>query len=347
MQHTTALVTGGSGYLASWVIKTLLAANWTVHTTVRDLSNESKTRHLRAMASEDRLKLFQADLLELGSFREAMQGCDVVLHTASPFKVGTVKDPETHLVKPAVEGTRNVLETANEVESVRRVVLTSSVVAIYSDASDVDDTANGIFTEDDWNTSASLDYQAYAYSKTLAEKKGWEIAGAQDRWDLLTINPSFILGPSLTSRNDSASIAFMMNMGNGTFKTGMPAIELGLVDVRDVAQAHLEAASRPSATGRHILCKETMSMLELAAVLRAHFGKKYPFPRIKTPKWLVWLMGPLFGMNRKYVSRHVGKKMAFDNRYSQQDLGITYRPIQETLIEHFQQLLDDDLVKSR
>ena len=345
----TALVTGATGYLASWIVKYLLEAGWTVHATVRSLAQMEKTAHLTAMAAQapNRLHLFEADLLAPNSYTQAMAGCQVVIHTASPFITGKVRDPQAQLIDPAVKGVRNVLDAATATPGVQRVVLTSSVVAIYTDASDLAGTEKGVFDESHWNTTASLSYQPYSYSKTLAEKTAWEMAQTQNRWNLVVINPGFILGPSLTRRNDSVSIDFMIKMGDGTYLAGMPNLELAVVDVRDAAHAHIAAASQPAASGRHILAREATSMLSAARLLRAHFGKQYPFPTRKTPKWLAWLVGPLFGLSRRYVSRHIGKSLHIDNRYGIKDLGIEYRPLEETLVQHFQQLLDDGLVRRR
>ena len=166
------LVTGASGYIANWIIKYLLDAGCTVHGTVRDLNSEKSVAPLRkieADASQGTLKLFKADLLDEGSFDEAMQGCEVVMHTASPFLVRGFKDPEQALIKPAVEGTRNVLEAANRTDTVKRVVLTSSVAAVFGDNADLGKNPRGYFTEDDWNFSSSRDHQPYSYSKFLAE----------------------------------------------------------------------------------------------------------------------------------------------------------------------------------
>lgn len=104
------------------------------------------------------------------SYKAAMEGCALVYHTASPFSLD-IKDPQAELIAPAVNGTANVLNTAKEVSSVRRIVVTSSCAAIYTDAIDSVNAPEGKITEEVWNTTASLDYQPYSYSKTLAEKR--------------------------------------------------------------------------------------------------------------------------------------------------------------------------------
>jgi nucleoside-diphosphate-sugar epimerase len=129
MAVRTALVTGASGYIGLHVVNSLLDAGWTVHATVRSLQDDKKVVPLRTLANQqsDKLRLFEADLLKEGSFLEPMQGCSVVFHVASPFLVPEkVKNAEQDLIRPAVEGTRSVLDSVNKTESVKRVVLTSS-----------------------------------------------------------------------------------------------------------------------------------------------------------------------------------------------------------------------------
>jgi nucleoside-diphosphate-sugar epimerase len=340
------LVTGASGYVAGWIIKDLLDAGHTVHGTVRDPNKASSTSHLKTIAAgaPGTLELFQADLLQPGSFTEAMAGCELVIHTASPFILTGIKNPQEQLVRPALEGTENVLESVNETATIKRVVLTSSVVSTYGDAVDMAASGRQALDETDWNTTSSNDRQPYSYSKTLAEKKAWEINKKQNRWDLVTINPAAVVGPSLTPASNSASIDLLVQMGDGRTKIGVPAIELGIVDVRDVSQAHIRAAFNPDASGRYITSNQTISLLEVGKILRAEFGDSYPFPTRTLPKPLVWLVGPVAGLSRDFVSRNVGQTVKFDNSKSRNELGLEYRPVAQTLTEHFQQLIDDQLV---
>lgn len=341
------LVTGGTGYVASWIIKMLLKEGILVHATVRDPSNIQKVEHLKALskASAGQLKLFKSDLLDTGSFDEPMQDCELVIHTASPFFITGIKNPEEELIRPAREGTRNVLESAKRNPTVKRVVLTSSVAAIYGDNADIALTPGGVFTEKEWNTTSSAEHHPYPYSKTIAEKEAWAIADGQDQWDLLTINPGWILGPSVSKRKDSMSISTMIKFGNGAYKAGVSELWNGIVDVRDVASAHIKAGYTPGASGRHIIVSGEATLLDLANMLRKHFGDAYPFPRKQVPKFLFWLIAPKYGFTRKYAARNAGIHIKFDNSYSKKDLSMSYTPIEQTVKEHFQQLHDDGLLK--
>lgn len=273
-----------------------------------------------------------------------MRDCEIVFHTASPFYITGIKNPEEELIRPAKAGTRNVLEAAKRNPTVKRVVLTSSIAAIYGDSVDIELAPAGKFTEKQWNTTSSTEHQPYPYSKTIAEKEAWAIAKEQDRWDLLVINPGWVLGPSVSKRTDSISIEAMIKFGDGTYKMGVPELWNGIVDVRDVATAHIKAGYTPEASGRHIIVSAEATLMDIAAILRKHFGDGYPFPKKQVPKFLFWLIAPMNGFTRKYANRNVGFKIKFDNTYSKTDLSMSYIPMEQTLKDHFQQILDDDLL---
>ncbi|KTC43310.1 diaminohydroxyphosphoribosylaminopyrimidine deaminase, partial [Pseudomonas sp. ABAC61] len=235
----------------------------------------------------------------------------------------------------------------NRTSCVRRVVLTSSVVAAYGDTIDARDIPNHLLDESHWNESSSVDHNPYNYSKVAAEREAWRMHGEQNRWKLVTINPGMVYGPALTTLSQSASIDTLLSMGDGRLKTGVPDLISGFVDVRDVARAHILAAFTPEACGRYLLVARDISLLAMAKILRARFGDRYPFPRTTVPKWVVWTIGPLLGpITRKFVSRNVGYPIRFDNSRSVA-LGVEYHSVQQTLEEHFQQVIDDELLSRR
>eukprot|EP01113_Clastostelium_recurvatum_P028070 TRINITY_DN339_c0_g2_i2.p1 TRINITY_DN339_c0_g2~~TRINITY_DN339_c0_g2_i2.p1 ORF type:complete len:339 (+),score=75.85 TRINITY_DN339_c0_g2_i2:510-1526(+) len=269
------LVTGASGFVAGELIKQLFARGFQVRGTVRDVS---KYDYLRTMYPQ--LELFPADLLAPGSFDEAVQGVDVVFHTASPFFF-SVNDPQKDLVDPALNGTKNVLSSVDKSPSVKRVVLTSSVAAVAGKSKQ---TPDHVFTEEDWNEDSTVSFEPYRYSKTVAEKAAWDINKGKP-WTLVTICPTFVLGPVQTKRADAASIKTAIGFLNGSMKeTGVPPNCFGIVDVRDVAAAHIEAAVRQEAHGRYIISSPTgVSQLELAQLLARHpTFKDYPLPTTET-----------------------------------------------------------------
>ena len=344
------LVTGATGYVAGWLVKRLLEEGFTVHAPVRDPGNAAKVGHLEALAQDapGEIVFFRADLLDDGSYAEAMAGCEVVFHTASPF-TSKFSDPQRDLVDPALIGTRNVLTTATGTPTVRRVVVTSSCAAIYGDNIDVAKAPNRTLTEAQWNETSSLDHQPYFYSKTVAERAAWEIAEAQDQWRLVTINPSLVLGPGVAAAHTSESFAVIRQMADGTMKPGAPPLEVGMVDVRDVAEAHLRAGFLPDATGRHIMSAGTMSFLQLGRALADKMGPDWPFPKSELPKWLVWLIGPLASktVTRVFVTRNMGHPWRADNSKAQEALGVTFHDVVEAAAEMVRQMADSGQIRKR
>ena len=342
---TTApvMVTGATGYVAGWLVKTLLDRGHIVHAAVRDPENGEKLQYLNALAAgaPGSIRYFKADLMESGSYADAMEGCELIFHTASPFTTH-VTDPVKELIDPAKLGTRNVLEQANATPSVKRVVVTSSCAAIYGDNADLQKTPDGVFTEEIWNTSSSVEHQPYSYSKTLAEREAWEVCGEQERWDLVTVNPSLVMGPGVNPCGTSESFNIIKRFGDGTLKAGVPRMGLGVVDVRDLAEAHYRAGFKPTATGRYIVSGHDSDLADLAIPLRETYGDRYPIPTRTLPKWLVWLVGPLLDktMTRKMVSLNVGLPWRADNSKGRRELGLSYRSLEETLVEFFQQMVD-------
>ena len=342
------LVTGATGFVAGWLVKRLLDEGITVHAAIRNPDKKEKVAHLDELASNSKgtIKYFKADLLDKGSYREAMEGCELVYHTASPFST-TVDNPQKDLIEPAEQGTANVLEEANQVQSVKRVVVTSSCAAIYTDAIDCSKAPNEMLTEELWNTTASLDYQPYSYSKTLAEQKAWEINKAQNRWDLVTINPSLVMGPALNAGSvTSESFNILQQMGDGTMKMGAPKMGIGMVDVRDVADAHFEAGFNPKAQGRYITSAHNTNLLEIAQELQPKYGEKYPLPKNAMPKWLLMIVGPMVNkaFSRKFIKRNINVEWKADNSKIKNELGIRFRPMRESMEDAFQVLVDQDRV---
>ena len=343
----TVLVTGAAGYLASWIVQQLLEQGCQVHGTVRSLQDADKLQHLHDLAQRHpgRLQLFEADLLKDGSFDAAMQGCSLVVHAASPYFMHTPKNAQRELVQPAVQGTCNVLASVNRTPSVTRVVLTSSIVALYNDACDVGAAVQHTVQEGDTNPNQDVALNPYAYSKTQAEKAAWDMQARQQRWELVTIHPGAIFGPSLSRRVDASSVAMVLQFLQGAFRTGVPRLWLGLVDVRDVAQAHVQAALRPEARGRYLVVAQSLRLLELAQRMQLQgLGIANKLPRSEAPKWLMWLIGPLVGLRRRYVARNVGHPLYFNSARSQAELGLQWRSAADTLNDQIRQIVRDGLL---
>lgn len=338
--NAPVLVTGATGYVASWIVKGLLDAGVTVHAAVRDPRKTSHVRHLldAAETAPAPLRLFASELTSEGSYSEAMAGCRIVIHTASPF-IREVADPQRDLVDPAVNGTRNVLTSVEATTSVERVVLTSSAVAMYGDSRDVLNLPGGVLDERAWNTTSSLTSEPYSYSKTLAEREAWRLVDGQQRWRLVTINPALVIGPSMNASPSSESFRIVRQMADGSMRWGAPRISVAVVDVREVAYAHIAAAFLPDADGRHLVAAESTDMVELGRRLLPRFGARVPLPKRPIPKRLAVAVAPAVGLERGYLKRNVDIPIGIDTAKSREQLGLRYRPAQQSLEDMFAQVV--------
>src|SRR5436309_3196264 len=263
----TVLVTGGSGYLGGWCVIELLRRGYTVRTTVRSLSREPQVR--AAIGSEvdpgDRLTVLAADLTSDEGWPEAVEGCDYVLHVASPFPPKQPKDPD-ELIVPAREGTLRVLHASLD-GGAKRIVVTSSVAAIRLS----EGAASRRLDEGDWTDPDSPGLTPYVRSKTIAERAAWDLVrerGEEDR--LSVVNPGAIIGPVL---NDdlSYSLQAVQRLLGGL--PGVPKLGFSLVDVRDVAELEIKAMTTTDAGGeRYIGVTRFLWMSEIGEILRERLG---------------------------------------------------------------------------
>jgi nucleoside-diphosphate-sugar epimerase len=334
------LVTGGSGFVGSHLVKRLLERGHRVHATARSTAATAKLRPLRELreAHPGQLSLFEADLLAEGSFDEAMAGCRTVFHVASPFRMPEkIKDGRREMVDPALLGTRNVLAAIERTPTVERLVLTSTVGAIFGDYADVLEMDDGVLSERYFNTTSTVENNPYHYAKTVAERAAWDAEAAQGRWRMVAVNPGLILGPSLTPASESGSLFLLQELFKGYFFYGAPDFSFTTADVRDVADAHIAAAENPDAKGRYIVAAETMtSFHEMARVLRSRYPRDLRLPRTALPHWPVRVLGPAFGLSQDYIRKHLGIRFRVDNSRGVRELGITYRPIEQTLLDHYE-----------
>ncbi|UXY31557.1 NAD-dependent epimerase/dehydratase family protein [Streptomyces sp. HUAS TT20] len=338
--ETTVAVTGGSGFVGSHLVRRLLERGYRVHTTVRNIANPAKVRPLWDLqeAFPDQLTLFQADLLTEGSFDEALRGCSVVFHVASPFFMPEkIEDGQRDMVDPALLGTRNVLGSVERTPTVTTLVFTSTVGAMFGDYADVLDMDGQVLSERYFNTSSTVADNPYHYAKTVAERAAWEAEAAQDRWRMVSVNPGLVLGPSLTPASESGSLFLLDELFKGYFCYGAPDFSFTTADVRDVADAHIAAAENPEAEGRYIVAAETMtSFLEMSRIIRTRHPRDLRLPCTALPHWPVRVLGPAFGLTQNYIRKHLGIRFRVDNGRSVRELGITYRPIEETLLDHYE-----------
>ena len=335
MTHTV-LVSGGSGYIAGFLIRQLVAEGWMVHTTVRSLAKEAAVRELLAV-DNSRLKFFAADLMSDAGWAEAMVGCSHVAHLASPLPPGVPKDAN-ELIVPARDGVLRALRAA-KAAGVQRFVMTSSVAAIsYGRGRGVHH-----FTEADWTDLSKPGISPYIQSKTIAERAAREWM-AKEGGDMVfcSICPSVVLGP-VWSADYSASVSVVKSLLNGRVKS-CPDIGFGVVDVRDVADLHVRALNAPGMAGeRFIASGRFMKMREIADILRAQLGAGAGEGAAKVttrnaPDWLVRIAARFNPLARAVVGE-LGSVRNQDASHAKAVLGWATRPVEESILDTARALL--------
>ena len=264
-------VTGASGFIASVLVSDLIEAGHTVRGTVRSTGDLSKYSYLTELpGADERLTLFGANLLDAGAFDKIVASADVVMHTASPYAL-TVDNPQRDLVDPAIKGTETVLESCRKSNSVKRVVLTSSWVAV------TDEPTGKVYTEADWNETSSLARNPYYYSKVVAEKAAWAFMEThKPDFDLVVINPNLVIGASLgPAMNPSNSVIQQFLLG---VYPGVLDMMWGFVDVRDVSKAHFLAMDSPDASGRYLCLAGVRTIKYVVDLLRENGYANYKLP---------------------------------------------------------------------
>jgi len=329
------LVTGATGFIASRIVEQLLAAGYWVRGTVRSLKKPGDVNRLRALPfAAEHLELVEADLTRAGSFDAPALGCEAVMHTASPYAL-TVNDPQTDLVNPAVNGTRAVLGACAKTPSVRRVVLTSSMAAVTDEPD-----SRYTLTEADWNTKSSLSRNPYYYSKTMAERAAWTFVGEKKpQFDLIAINPFMVIGPSLTAGLNTSN-QVLVDIVRGTYP-GIISLTWGFVDVRDVAEAHIQAMERPAAHGRYLCAGDTFTMRDIVQLLAEKGYQGLPRMPLDSPLASAIVRLAAFAESkgvRSYLRTHVGRVPRYDTSKIRRELGIEFRPVKDTILETMEDL---------
>jgi dihydroflavonol-4-reductase len=335
-QMKMVLVTGGSGFLGSWCVIDLLRRGYRVRTTVRDLSREVVLRAAIAsvLDANERLSVAAADLHSDDGWEQAVNGCEYVLHIASPFPRGQPKDPG-ELIVPARDGTLRVLRASLDA-GVERVVVTSSIAAITGG---LQPTSRPL-TEDDWSDPDNPRLTPYARSKTIAERAAWDLVRERGETEKLAV---VILGPVL-SDDRSYSIEMIERLLKGM--PGTPRIGFSIVDVRDVANLQLRAMTTPEAGGERFIAVESFRWMEdVAEVLREGIGEAAArVPKRTVPNLLVRAMALVDPGIRSIVGQ-LGRRTEISSEKAKTLLGWSPRPTQETIIDCAQSLIDQGIVK--
>ena len=298
------LVTGGSGFIALHCIAELLKQNFSVRTSLRSMNRKDEI--IESLSKEvninNNLEFCSLDLLKDDGWDDASKDCTYVLHVASPI---LTKDPDPNaLIKPAVEGLMRALKSSIK-NNVKRFVMTSSVAAISRG------TIKEWYDENDWSDVNSKIINSYSISKTMAEKSLWdhmESLDEKERIEVCTINPTFVIGKSL-SKDIGASNLIIKKILDGSMPF-LPKLNLGIVDVIDVAKMHIKAMITESANNkRFLLCTKNMWYNDVANLLNQN---GYKAPKLTAPNLLIKFFA-LFNPTIKPFVKSLGIEQKYRN----------------------------------
>jgi len=318
---TKVFLTGASGFIAKHILRELLEKGYEVRASVR---SDKRKSELQGLFPDAALEFATLDLTRDEGWQEALAGCDVLIHTASPFPLAEPKDPQD-LIRPAVDGTLRALRAARDA-GISRVILTSSCAAIYKQA---DKPPMQPSDETNWTTPDDPAVGAYEASKTLAEKAAWDFVAETPGIALTTINPGAVFGPPMDARF-GASLELVEQLMTGKVPMA-PPMDMVAVDVRDVARMHVAAIELDATKGeRFAAVSGTQRILELGTILKG-WDASLKTPGREAPVWLLRIMG-LFSKDAKGVLGNVGRTLAVSGAKAEKTFGAPFIPVREALI---------------
>ncbi len=338
------LLTGVSGFLGSHTALQLLNKGYQVIGTLRDLKRAPSIRQALAPHTDqlEHLEFREADLLDPGVWEELCQGVDFVQHIASPFPRLLPKN-ESELIRPAVEGTLNVLQAAHRA-GVKRTVLTSSIVAIMYGKTP--QTSKSGYTEEDWtDPTVASDLTPYFKSKTLAEQAAWDFVNPKAvQMELSVVCPGAVLGPVLEEDfGTSANIVLKCMDGSSP---ALPQIGYDVVDVRCVADLHIRAMELPQAVGQRFIASSGFaSFKDVADILRPHYPK-HRIPKSTLPGFMVRLFS-LIDPTIKPILIDLGKVRRVSHDKAVKVLGWKPKSPEEAILSCAESLIRVGLIKNK
>lgn len=344
MSQQQVLVTGGSGFIAGHCILQLLQQGYGVRTTIRSLAKEPSARRVlrdAGLVHEDRLSFVAADLLHDDGWVQATTGIDFVLHVASPVQPGHVKN-EDDVIVPAREGTLRVLRAARDA-GVKRVILTSAFHAVSWGHPHSDH----VFTEADWTILDGPGVDAYGKSKTIAERAAWNFIAAEGgALELTALLPVAVMGPVM-GQDVSGSNHLIQRMLDGGMP-GFPDLFIPIVDVRDVASAHVLALTHPATAGERLLLSNgrALSMKEIGATIKAELGEAAKqVPGRSIPSFVLRAMG-LFDPQIRSIVQDLGYTKRTSNSKARRLLDWTPRDPREAIRAAATSMVAKGLIKT-
>ena len=334
------VVTGASGYIGSHIVANLLSKGMNVRATVRDKNDPERVDHLKSMEIADggSIEIVEMDLFDEDSVDSAISGCTDLIHTAATVIVRS-RDPQRKIVDPSVIGTKNVVSAVEKSGTIERFVHTSSTAAIRP----MDWEDGAVLTTESWANDATLENNPYGLAKVSAEMivRNWHSSLEVDnRPRLVTIHPCMVFGPPLSPRHLRGSLAILMAKIRRDIPLNLP-MQINIVDVRDVAEAHVRALRGGQDEGRYLTVSGEMMMNDIAKALKVAHPERRWATR-EAPYWLS-LVAAFFHpkIDVSWAKRHLRRKLYWDASPAERDLDMEWRNPIESILETTPPILEN------
>ena len=340
----TVLVTGASGYIGSHIVANLLSKGLKVRATVRDTSDPERVDHLESMTVSDggSLEIVEMDLLDSKSVQRAVSGCDSVIHTAAVVVLKS-KRAQEKIVDPSVVGTKNVLDAIDASGTVKRLIHTSSTAAIRPSSWEDGQT----LSTETWADDATIEENPYGLAKYSAERlvRDWH-SSKDGSIRMVTINPCVVLGPPLSKRHLRGSPSFVMMLLNREVPFVIP-MHISIVDVRDVAEAHVRALTMGEESGRYLVVSGQMWWREAAIAIKSA-NPELRIPTRQIP-YLLSLVVSIFHprVSLSWARMHLGKRLFWDASPAERELEMEWISPQQSLLDTIPPILENEWIKTK
>lgn len=306
-------ITGGAGFIGSYITRRFLNAEFKVKASVTNISNSDKYEHLFELGNEDNLSIHALDVQELEALESFASDCDILIHCGTPFKL-EVENPEKDLHEPTIKGTQNFLKLVRENSNLEKLVFVASVAA-YNTSFPYPvphRPPDHIYTEND-KPHLSEANVPYAQAKYYADQTVRKFIDQHTdlNFEIVSVSPVTVVGNALSNRDDSTSVGFQQVLKSG--KVGDPFlktlfdenVEFAMVDVEDVAEAVYKAATKSGIHGKnYLLSSESWSISDISKMLNGEFPEG-------------------------------NARIVYSNKLAEKDLGIQFRPVKEPLNRFF------------
>jgi dihydroflavonol-4-reductase len=308
----TAGIIGGSGYIGSYVTQTFLTEGYKVKVSATDISKKKKYQHLKQLHNAENLDIVQADVTNIDSLKTFIDGCDIVVHTGTPFQLD-VKDPNKELFEPTIKGTENFLTLIQESDTVKQVVFVASVAAFNTGypMPVKGRPADHLYTETD-EPHLNEEGHPYAQAKYYADQAVQKFVREHpdSKFEIVSVYPVGVMGPALSNRDDSTSMGLQYLFKNRIAPNPFVQMlydhdmEFAIVDVRDVAEGIFRAATINGLHGKkYYLSYESWKVSDMSRMLNNEPAQDKP-------------------------------RFVYSGKNAEKDLGITYKPASESFHDY-------------